>query len=353
MKRLFRDDIYELVWSMPMTEVAKKYLISDVGFRKLCIRLGVPFPKLGDWAKVKAGHKIKKLPLPTGWKGKAYADLEERAPEQPVKQVSELDKLIKQITKERLPFKVPDRISLPDPLTVAAKESLAMLTDPQYPGMRVTAKKQLDIRVTQSNIGRALRFMNAFVKLVRARGHKFEANEEGNFVLIREVRLRVKFREITRRIRVQHSGYQDYAWQPTGQVVFRLDGRLKAQWMDLKTQLLEEQLPKVLAKLELTARLEEDYLEKARLWHQNWERQRKLDLEREARKKQEVNEVRGLIDQAQQWKRAQLLRDYLAAMPDANPEWLTWAKKKADWFDPLISAEDELLIGTSKNDLWK
>ena len=352
MIRLTREDIYEQVLQMPMTDIARKYVISDVGFRKLCIRLGVPFPKVGDWAKAKAGHELIKPPLPADWKGKDFAELKERGVGKPVKQVSELDRLAKQLARERLPFKVPERLSLPDPLTVAAKKSLGKLTDLKYPGMMVTAKGQLDIRVSQGNINRALRFMDTLVKLVRARGYRYEASEEGNFVVIRKIKLRVKFREITKRIRVQHSGYLDYAWQATGEVVFRLDSRLKGQWLDLKTLLLEEQLPKVLAKLELTAKLEEEYLEKAKLWHLNWEKQRRLEAERETRRKKERDDFRSLVNQAKQWKRAQLLREFLAAMPDADREWLAWAQQKADWFDPRMPVDDDLLEGVSRDELW-
>jgi hypothetical protein len=47
MIRLEREEIYKLVWEQPMTEIAKIYLISDVGFRKACLRLNIPNTKGG------------------------------------------------------------------------------------------------------------------------------------------------------------------------------------------------------------------------------------------------------------------------------------------------------------------
>ena len=41
------------------------------------------------------------------------------------------------------------------------------------------------------------------------------------------------------------------------------------------------------------------------------------------------------------------LRSYIDAIkrdpnnPDNNPEWIDWASKKADWFDPTVAREDE------------
>ncbi|MVN90498.1 hypothetical protein [Mucilaginibacter aquatilis] len=333
-----------------MTDIAQKYTISDVGFRKLCIRLNIPFPKSGDWTKIRSGHLVERPVLPVKHKGKGYAELEERPAEKSVKQVSELDLLIKQISREKLPFKVPDRLTRPDPLIVAAKESLAKLTDINHPGMAVTGKGQLDIRVTTANVGRALRFMDTLIKCVRARGHIFKAESDGNYVVIHKLRLRVNFRERTTRVRVLDKPYQDYEWQPNGKLVFRLDSRLKAEWQDLKTQLLEDQLPKVLAKLELAAKQEEAYLTNAQVWQQNWERQRKAQAEWDAEQRKELGDFKELVSRAKQWKLAQLLREYIATVREPDNDWLAWAKQKANWLDPIIMAEDEWMKSVNRND---
>jgi len=43
------EDLYQLVWSMPMTKAARSIGISDVGLRKRCIRLEIPIPPVGYW----------------------------------------------------------------------------------------------------------------------------------------------------------------------------------------------------------------------------------------------------------------------------------------------------------------
>jgi hypothetical protein len=348
MIRLTREEIYEMVWKLPMTEIAKRYIISDVGFRKLCLRLNIPIPKNGDWAKVKAGYKLSKPKLSSAWKGKAFAELKKRPPGEQVKKISELDRLVKQVALENLPFKVPERLTKPDILIIDAKESLSKLTDANYPGMVVTTKGQLDIRVAPANTGRALRFMDTLIKCVRARGCFFEVNNDGNFVIVDDIKLRVNFREQTNKFRVHNKPYQDFEWRPNGKLSFRLDSRLKAEWKDLKTQLLEDQLPKILAKLELAAKQEEEYLEKARLWQENWERQRRIQAEREMRQRQEQKEFHELMVKAKRWKQAQLLREYLTAIPNADHEWLSWANHKADWLDPITNAYDEWLTEKDK-----
>lgn len=52
MARVFtREQFYELVWSKPMTHLAKEFAISDVALHKICRKHGIPKPPLGWWAK--------------------------------------------------------------------------------------------------------------------------------------------------------------------------------------------------------------------------------------------------------------------------------------------------------------
>lgn len=55
-----KEELQELVWSMPTTEVAKIYGVSDKAIEKRCKLLGVNKPPRGYWIKVKAG-KIQKM----------------------------------------------------------------------------------------------------------------------------------------------------------------------------------------------------------------------------------------------------------------------------------------------------
>ena len=59
-----RDELYEQVWSMPLSQLCERYGVSDNGLRKACKRLNVPIPWRGYWAKVAAGHKVAKTALP-------------------------------------------------------------------------------------------------------------------------------------------------------------------------------------------------------------------------------------------------------------------------------------------------
>ena len=61
---LSREDLYELVWSKPMTELAQDFGLSDVALAKRCRKLAVPIPGRGYRARVVAGQTSRQPTLP-------------------------------------------------------------------------------------------------------------------------------------------------------------------------------------------------------------------------------------------------------------------------------------------------
>jgi hypothetical protein len=58
-----RQALYDEIWAEPMTTVAQRYGLSDVGLRKICVKLGIPVPPRGYWARLAAGQRPEKQPL--------------------------------------------------------------------------------------------------------------------------------------------------------------------------------------------------------------------------------------------------------------------------------------------------
>ncbi|MNK94031.1 hypothetical protein D3C87_1142210 [compost metagenome] len=66
MKRTFtRQELYDLVWSTPISKLAEQLEISDRGLAKTCARYHIAVPGRGYWAKIEAGQSATKTPL---WK---------------------------------------------------------------------------------------------------------------------------------------------------------------------------------------------------------------------------------------------------------------------------------------------
>jgi len=59
-----RHQLDELVWAGPIIALAKSLNLADLGLAKACRRGDIPLPPRGYWAKLHAGKKVDKTPLP-------------------------------------------------------------------------------------------------------------------------------------------------------------------------------------------------------------------------------------------------------------------------------------------------
>jgi hypothetical protein len=52
-----KEELEELVWNMPTTQIAEMYQVSDKAIEKRCKKLGIEKPPRGYWAKQQAAKK--------------------------------------------------------------------------------------------------------------------------------------------------------------------------------------------------------------------------------------------------------------------------------------------------------
>jgi hypothetical protein len=60
--KISREELYRLVWTEPMTKVAPRFGLSDVGLAKVCRKYHIPRPPVGYWAKLGVGHHVEPSP---------------------------------------------------------------------------------------------------------------------------------------------------------------------------------------------------------------------------------------------------------------------------------------------------
>lgn len=72
-----REQLYERVWAEPATTVAKSFGISSVAVKKMCMRMNVPTPPRGYWARLAVGLKTPQTPLPKLIKGSGVVESEQ------------------------------------------------------------------------------------------------------------------------------------------------------------------------------------------------------------------------------------------------------------------------------------
>ena len=64
-----REELYELVWSVPMIKVGEKFKLSGSYMARVCSTLRVPRPERGYWAKLAVGKAPEKPTLPDAQPG--------------------------------------------------------------------------------------------------------------------------------------------------------------------------------------------------------------------------------------------------------------------------------------------
>lgn len=346
-KKFSRQELYELVWSKSMLALSKEYNISDVGLRKMCRRMEIPVPRLGHWQKVQHGKIPSKKTLSTNYSGDPEVTLElrESGSGGTTGFQSPLTILHNQILCDSsLPLNVPDRLSAKDELIADVKLDLTAKQYRPSNGTINSATGNLDITVSPKNLSRALRFMAALIKLLKFRGHKIKIENHETFVIVEGQEIQLILREKSSKVEGVESWQEGYT-RPTG--ILSLQMKQSYHLMEAKdgTVPLENQLSKILAKMELKgreARLEQEERQRQR---EEREAKEKIEKERRQREEKELEDFKALIRRAQRWQKVKLLREYIGELKStgAQPELIQWANSKCDWYDPMIEKEDSLL----------
>ncbi len=359
--KISRQELYDLVWSKPMTTLAKDYSISDNGLRKICKKLNIPLPEAGHWQKIQHGKKVKIIPLPKDFKGEETIILNKRK-EGAVNEnnvISEYHKLLKKVTADTsLSFHVPDRLSNPDKLIIEAKNKLNSRKNEKfgiYRGVIRTSSGIISISVAPENINRALRIMDKIIKLLRFRGHNVIVKENTTYAVVKGEEIKIRFREKLKKVITKH---EKYSWNnveyiASGILSFKIDQYPEKEFNDSDNQMLEEQLPKILTKLELVSeKLKKDREERENR-HREYQKMREAEEQIKKRKTTEIEKFKKLLDDSERWKKAIDIRNYIKqiennAIKENNPSeelsnWIKWATDKADWYDPLTDNKDDIL----------
>jgi len=63
------DQLHALVWERPVSEVAHRFGISDVGLSKVCRRPNIQVPQRGYWARLDSGQDVRPKQLPAAPSG--------------------------------------------------------------------------------------------------------------------------------------------------------------------------------------------------------------------------------------------------------------------------------------------
>ncbi|WP_418638361.1 hypothetical protein [Winogradskyella sp.] len=354
---LSREELYNLVWSKPVSTILKEYPIKITAFKRLCKENEIPLPKNGYWVKLKHHKKVEIIPLPITDKGNVTISLLGKGVE-----LSENNLLIEEIKGDKsLTSSVSKKLYKPDEIVIRTRDYYSKRRKTRYPRNTQIPKEGIfSLNVSQAVEKRVFRFIDALIKLVRKRGHDLKIitdhkyyNYNGTKLIVFDEYFDIRLREVNKRVIEENErGWKESKYFPTGKLCLKIDEYPRYEWTDTKTKTLEDKLPNILAYFELRAKREKEERIEREIRHKEYERKKRIEEELNAKRKKELEAFRSVLNHSSRWQKAMDLRNYIqtiesnaiknGTLTQELKNWLQWIKDKADWYDPLIEKDDEL-----------
>lgn len=364
--QLSRAQIYEMIWSQPIQQVAPSLGLSDVGLAKLCKRYDIPRPPRGYWAKIQHGQAPPKTPLPDP--GRDPQVRFEEAGQSPS------DRMTPKFDRISVDYPVPGSES--HPLVVKARSHFERL-GPNKTGLLVPRKQcPLDVRVSPPQLDRALAVLDALLCAFESRGDRVEA---GPSVVVEDYRfgfeVREEMEEVEEPLEPDLSGDYEFHYRRK-KIVERLSGLLclritgggiaakgmQRNYRDSDRTPLENRLEAIANSLpRAIARDRNRQRREAARQRENAEKaeQRRQERERIRAYVQKQDDEQARLDEllanAEAWNRARLLREYIAEIESRLDQtddptqrhnienYIRGALMHADRIDPLTKSPASIL----------
>ena len=360
--QLSREELYEKVWSVSGVKLSKEWGVSDVAIAKRCRKLNIPRPPRGYWAKLEAGRRLKRPPLPP---------------------------TIEQVFIKEAGKPVGKRIALPgdsETLHPLAAEFLKALEGEKlsYDKKRVHLRESQLPRaeITKAMAPRAAKAFHALLGIVEPRGihfRKSQSSYDGGHFRKGNDRLSLMFEEplvaeagAESRGRRSPYGFQEQRTTPSGKLMIvidthRYDASKGRKWEESETSPLEVILADVATYIcnyyvEAQKRHEQEKIKREKdrveseIHHKKWLEEQALQRQEEARIRhadslhQAAEHRKTDLAKAAEWWRlhestnafvTECKRRWCAAQAgELTPEqqrWLSWALETAKGSSPFES----------------
>lgn len=362
-----RVQLYELVWSEPMQQLAKHFGVSDVALGKNCRQAGIPVPPRGYWAKLQAGKKVSRLPLPereigesdtVSVPGRPSPEVKRRLAEILVSSPTGEEDV--EVLLERFRRKL-GKVAVPRDFSRAHRDIRKYLDKDEVHRQKKATERFYwrDPVFDNSFERRRLRILNVlFVTAARVGGGSWVRgdNAREHTIVIGQTHVSFTLDRPQRRSGRGSSESKDdklvlaiSAYNAPNDVVLT--------WQDETDAPLEKRMTEIFVGMALYA---EKSLRKRQRELEEWERQRQAEAEEAARRQRleaerkekerlaaiEQAKINALLSGADALRRAEEIRSYVSAVlartssgPDQDDiaRWAQWALEQADRIDPVVS----------------
>jgi hypothetical protein len=335
---LTREELYQKVWTTPIHKLSQEFGISDVGLAKLCRRHKIPVPGRGYWARLAAGQKLRRIPLPK-IEDAPLRPIEIHRTKQPATEGVPMEE------KQPVPvIEVADDRPITHPIAIEVERSLTRSTDEK--GLLQARKGRIvPLSVSAEQLPRALRVFDALLAAVEGAGYTLswpKPYDKPLKVIVLGEELPFSISEITKaqphELTAQEKSHPwtapHWDYHPTGHLKLsidcRTDARIRHSWAEGKMLRVEKCLGRFLVALPLIAKTVRSEREERERRHREWEEQRKRD-EKVRRQQEECNRrVKVIQKLAHDFNESRLVSQFAAALKKAAESPNTPQDKRAE-----------------------
>jgi len=361
-----RKELYELVCSKPLTHIAVELSVSVYGLRKVCFEKKIPLPPHGHWSKLKYGKASTLQKLPEDFSGPESINLEGISATADAESPNHLiEKKAKEIDEaETFLFRVPERLTNPDPLITSTMKYLDAIKryDWRSDKPRPERINVLNIEVSKECSSRAYRIMDTVIKVLNSRNHQINCGHFRSSVVAFDEEVEIRLRE-KNRVSEEKDKWGGRRLESTGKLVFIVGDSIHRKDFQDGFELLESKISKVIAYIEAELERERNYRIEVAEHRRLEEERRKIAQEIKQQKDNEALRMKKLFLGATRLHQTNIIRMYIKTieakaieneqLTDELKDWIQWAYKKADWYDPLINGDDPLLDDVYKTNIFK
>jgi hypothetical protein len=380
-----RNTLYEEIWSEPITKVAKRYGVSDSAIHKVCKSLNIPKPPAGYWRQIETGHKVPKIPLPPTDKAKTKKGA--RTTEINTDKISNqriLD-FLSNSDKDRIisaaleiSLNLSDEYTTLHPVLKKNKSNINKWRKEHKKDLLASRKRDtyysppkdeppLYNDISEESLPRVYCLLDTLFKYVELLGGKVNDDlsleirgEKVTFQIIEsESKVpHVKTKEELNKLEKYEKEKQKYSWVSKPQIRtwdYLFNGKIKisvfkgAYYKDTNTSLIESELGNILIDLYEKSELVRIDREKKEEEERQRQEERRREEEFKEKRNNEIDKTLALVNEAEDYAIACKIRAYIEAvsskenLSDEDKNWIDWAKRKADWYDPTVKLYDEFL----------
>jgi len=228
--------------------------------------------------------------------------------------------------------------------------------------------------ISETTLPRVLRIFDALIKTLEPLGCsltddlKFVVNNENVFISVSESKDKIDHiptREENIRLLEYEERKRKNSWASNpnirkydhiynGKISLIIDS--EKSFRDCKSYIIEDRLGDILVMLYEASNENRLRREAREADERKREEEAHLREKRRERYNNEIERTKALINEAKDYNTACQIRAYISAMEQKEAlnqdeaDWLSWAKQKADWYDPTIKHNDEFFGERSHSD---